>query len=324
MALTPHPERRLAAVGFLLCLCAAPGTAMLAAEPATSEDARRAYDAGRFTDAMGIWADLSRQDNASAAFGLGLLYDLGNGVPEDPAHAFIWYKAAAEAGLPAAEFNVGAMYDSGRGVSQSSENAALWYAKAAAHKHARAAFDLSQLYEQGDGVPRNLGAAAAWLRVAASGRLEAAAERLKALEAARPNRPTPSRPIGSLTGVTLASPARDATLALAPSAGRLTVELVWVAASEPRPVQYEVQVQDLGAPVQRTVLNSTIAETALLLPLPATPGFYVWKVDAISSDGARASSDWSWFSIGSATRPQQSMASTNPASPSDQAKEPPR
>jgi hypothetical protein len=50
---------------------------------------------------MGIWAELSRQGNGEAEFGLGLFYDLGNGTQTNPESAFFWYKRAAEAGLPA-------------------------------------------------------------------------------------------------------------------------------------------------------------------------------------------------------------------------------
>lgn len=116
------------------------GACAIPAEAASPEDARRSYDAGHFADAMGIWAELSRDGNAEAAFGIGLMYNVGNGTEENPQTAFFWYMKAAEAGLPAAEFNVAAMYDGGRGVAQSVADAALWYAKAAAHGHLRAEY----------------------------------------------------------------------------------------------------------------------------------------------------------------------------------------
>jgi hypothetical protein len=165
------------------------GLCWMPAVAATPEDGRKAYDAGRFSDALGIWAELSRSGNAESEFGLGLLYDLGNGTAEDPETAFFWYKTAAEAGLPEAEFNVAAMYDSGRGVAQSAEAAASWYARAAARGHPRAQYDLGLLYDQGEGVPHNPDAAAAWLRQAAGGGLAAAGSRLKLLHAAAAHRP---------------------------------------------------------------------------------------------------------------------------------------
>lgn len=269
---------------------------------ANPEDGRRAYDAGHFTDAMGIWSELSRQGNAEAEFGMGLLYDLGNGMPENADLAFSYYKMAAEAGLPAAEFNVGAMYDSGRGVAQSSRNAALWYAKAAVQGHHRAQFDLGLLYEQGEGVPRNPDAAVAWFREAADSGLSAAATRLKVLEAT-----AQKRPAGQLSGVTLVSPARDATFSL--NDDHPTVELVWVAPPEPQPVHYEIEVRELGGSSLTAIVTASVTETATVVHLPAKPDFYVWNVDTIGQDGSHAQGDWSWFSTGSPVPSQQSVAS---------------
>ena len=266
------------------------------------EDERRAYDAGRFTDAMGLWAELSCQGDPGGAFGIGLLYDLGNGTPENPEAAFYWYKIAAEAGMPEAEFNVGAMYDKGRGVARDSTNAAMWYARAAARGHHRAQFDIGQLYEQGDGVPRNTDVAAAWLHDAADGGIAAAGARLKALQAA----PHP-RPAGPLAAVTPAVPVRN--VSLTPSDGDLTVELVWIAPPEPQPVHFQVQVRELmNSPASQTAFAATLAETATVIRLPAKSAFYVWSVDAIARDGSHAA-DVSWFSIDPPAPAQRSVTS---------------
>jgi TPR repeat protein len=302
LALTSEGACRFAAGMLMLGCCSMP------AKAATPEDGRRAYDAGHFTDAMGIWAELSRQGNAEAEFGLGLLYDLGNGTPENPETAFFWYKMAADAGLPEAEFNVAAMYDSGRGVVQSSGDAALWYAKAAARGHHRAQFDLGLLYEQGEGVPRNLDAATAWLRDAAAGGLPAASARLKSLAA-----PALNRPNGQVAAVTLASPARNAILLLT-SDGPI-VELVWIAPAEPQPVHYEVQVRELGGPTLRTVFTTSLNETATAVRMPPVADFYVWNVDTVARDGSHAAGDWNWFSISPTARSEQSIASAPGVSP---------
>jgi TPR repeat protein len=296
LALTPHGARRFAAGILLLGFSAIPAWA------ATPEDARRAYDAGRFTDAMGIWAELSRQGNAEAAFGMGLLHDLGNGTPEDAVAAFYWYKAAAEAGLPAAEFNVGAMYDSGRGVAQSSASAALWYARAAVRGHHRAQFDLGQLYEQGDGVPRNTDAAAAWFHDAAEGGIAAADARLKSLQSTAQRRPG-----GPLTRVTPVFPVTNMTLR--PPADNPTVELVWIAPPEPQPVHYQVQVRELDGPTLQLVFTATVTVTAALVQLPPKQDFYVWNVDTIGQDGSHVPGDWGWFSIDPAAPSQESIES---------------
>jgi TPR repeat protein len=285
------------AAGFLML-----GSSTTPAAAGIPEDARRAYDAGRFTDAMGLWAELSRQGDPAGAFGIGLLYDLGNGTPDDPEAAFYWYKIAADAGMPEAEFNVGAMYDKGRGVARDSASAAMWYARAAARGHHRAQFDVGQLYEQGDGVPPNIDVAAAWLHDAADGGIVAAGARLKALQAA----PHP-RPDGPLVAVTPAVPARN--VSLTPSDGDLTVELVWSAPPEPQPVHFQVQVRELSSRASRTVLTATLAETATTVRLPAKSGFYVWSVDAIARDGSHAPGAVSWFSIDPTAPAQRSVTS---------------
>jgi hypothetical protein len=262
----------------------------VAAGAATPEDGRRAYDAGHFTDAMGIWAKLSSEGSAEADFGLGLLYDLGNGTPEDPQSAFFWYRLAAEAGLPAAEFNVGAMYDSGRGIGRDLEAAADWYAKAAARGHHRAQYDLGQMYEHGDGVPRNPEVAAAWLKAAAAGGVQAAADRLKALDA-NPR----SKLAGPLTAATLASPAVNATVMLTPV--NPMVELVWMAPPEPQLVRYEVEVREATEPAQRLVAEASVTTTAIAIRLPIHANSYIWKVDTVARDGDHSPSDWNWFSV---------------------------
>ncbi len=256
---------------------------------------------------MGIWAQLSAQGNAEAEFGLGLLYDLGNGTPENPASAFAWYKLAAQAGVAAAQFNVGAMYDAGRGVARSSERAALWYAQAAARGHHRAQFALGLLYEQGDGVPRNPDAAAAWFQAAVDGGVSAAGARLKALKAAS-SRSAQGALLRTdqITGVVLAWPVVNASLTLA---GDKTVALVWVAPREPKPAHYEVKVQEMSSPTPRLVFQASVIETAALVQLPSNAAHYTWKVETVMPNGFRVASDWRAFSVGLEPRLGQSMTS---------------
>jgi TPR repeat protein len=296
VALTDQGACRSAICVVLLGLSAIPAGAV------TPEDGRRAYDAGRFTDAMGIWAELRQQGNAAAAFGLGMIFDLGNGTPADPESAFLFYMAAANAGLPAAEFNVAAMYDSGRGAPQSREDAAQWYAKAAAHGHHRAQFALGMLYEQGDGVPLNRDAAASWFRSAADGGLTAAGTRLKALGAMRRRQPD-----SQLQAVILSAPTKDAILTLAE--GDQAVELVWLAPAQPQAVHYDIQVQTMDGSTLRTVVAASVDTTAALIRLPPADGFYAWNVETVGQDGSHAPSVWGWFSVGDIGRSQQSAAS---------------
>ena len=65
-------------------------------------------------------------------YNLGNMYANGEGVSEDDAEAFKWYRKAAEQELAKAQFNLGWMYNNGRGVPQDYVAAYAWYIVAAA------------------------------------------------------------------------------------------------------------------------------------------------------------------------------------------------
>ena len=75
--------------------------------------------------------DLAEQGDASAQNNLGLLYDLGTGVPQDHAEAVKWYRMAAEQGHADAQYNLSVMYNNGKGVPQDYSEAVKWLRKAA-------------------------------------------------------------------------------------------------------------------------------------------------------------------------------------------------
>ena len=55
------------------------------------------------------------QGNASGHYNLGLMYDLGDGVPGNDAEAARWYRLAAKQGNALAPTNLGIMYANGEG-----------------------------------------------------------------------------------------------------------------------------------------------------------------------------------------------------------------
>ena len=63
---------------------------------------------------------------------LGVMYDIGQGVPQDYAEAVKWYRLAAEQNDAVAQYNLGAMYANGRGVPQDYVQAHMWSNLAAA------------------------------------------------------------------------------------------------------------------------------------------------------------------------------------------------
>jgi hypothetical protein len=272
---------RAALVASLLAL------GVSAAHAGALEDGNRAFDAGRYGDARQFWLAAAHDGDAQAAFDLGLLYDLGEGVGSDAATAFRWYRQAGEAGLGAAAFNVGVMYDSGRGVPLDRSKAAVWYARAAALGEARAAFNLGQLYESGDGVVKNLDAARAWYLVAAPTIPEAAvkATALAARRASPSSAPlVPPLPVW---------PAMDYSV---PVAGpHPVVELVWSAPVQPHPVTYLVELHAGKNGRFYEVNASYVTTTAISVPLPDDAEF-AWRVYAVAADGsAYVAGPWSLF-----------------------------
>ncbi|MHC8510323.1 MAG: tetratricopeptide repeat protein [Rhodospirillales bacterium] len=76
--------------------------------------------------------------DAKAQFNLGLVYAKGEGVTQNRAKAFKWYRAAAEQGYAGAQFGLGLAYVLGDGVTQNSAEAAKWFRAAAEQGHTEA------------------------------------------------------------------------------------------------------------------------------------------------------------------------------------------
>ena len=126
-----------------------------------------AYDRGDFAVALRQWQPLAKQGVADAQYNLGLLYDLGNGVPEDAAAAADWYRRAAEQGLAKAQHNLGLMYELGEGVAKDDIAAVVWYRRAAEQGLVDAQNNLGAMYAKGQGVAQGYVQALAWYRRAA-------------------------------------------------------------------------------------------------------------------------------------------------------------
>ena len=61
-----------------------------------------------------------------------MMYENGQGVPEDYAEAVLWYRRAADQGLKTAQWLLGTMYETGYGVQQDYVRAHMWYNLSAA------------------------------------------------------------------------------------------------------------------------------------------------------------------------------------------------
>ena len=78
--------------------------------------------------------------NLNAINGLGVIYDNGEGVPEDNDKAFELYKEAALKGHPSAQYNLGKMYEQGSGTRVDVPEAIKWY-KEAREKNVKGAIE---------------------------------------------------------------------------------------------------------------------------------------------------------------------------------------
>ena len=132
------------------------------------EDGLDAYDSGDYATALRLWRPLAEQGNAHAEHALGVMYDEGQGVPQDDAEAVKWYRLAADQGLAEAQYNLGNSYQLGQGVPQDDAEAVAWYRLSAEQGLAAAQHNLAGRYTRGQGVPRDYVQAHMWYSLAAS------------------------------------------------------------------------------------------------------------------------------------------------------------
>lgn len=85
-------------------------------------------------------------------------------------------RQAADQGDVWAQFTLGLMYDNGQGVPQDFVEAAKWYSKAAYQHHAEAQFTLGVMHINGEGVGKDYVLAHMWFSLAAEQGFENAAK----------------------------------------------------------------------------------------------------------------------------------------------------
>lgn len=137
-------------------------------------EAAAAYAAGDYAKAHTLWQSLAEKADARAMYNLGVLYDKGQGVTEDPSLAAFWFLKSAEAGHAAGMSNLGRLLEQGRGLTRDLAQAAQWFRKAADKGLAEAQYNLAVLYERGLGLEKSDREAAAWYsRAAAQNQTEA-------------------------------------------------------------------------------------------------------------------------------------------------------
>ena len=107
-----------------------------------------------------------------AQFVRGVLYDEGQGVPQDNTQAVFWYAKAAEAGYMQAPYNLGFMFESEMGEQQDHVRVLRRLRKAAEAGSAGAQYALGVMYSGGYaqalGLPQDDVRAHSWFNIAAT------------------------------------------------------------------------------------------------------------------------------------------------------------
>jgi TPR repeat protein len=156
-----------AALGaVLLCLLAPEAGAQIRTVSTEYDEGYLAYGRGDYAAALRYWRGEAERGNASAQHNLSLMYDRGDGVPQNFEESLKWTKAAAEQGNPAAQLRLGMAYAEGRGVKRAPAEAAKWFQRSAELGNAQAQYNMGAVYENGRGVKRDMVLAHMWYNIA--------------------------------------------------------------------------------------------------------------------------------------------------------------
>jgi len=129
------------------------------------ENGTVAFERGDYETALREFKILAAQKDSRGQYGLGLMYDLGTGVPTDFEEAIKWYLLSAKQGNADAQNNLATMYAEGEGVEKDANKAAMWYEHAAQQGNFDAPNNLGIMYLQGIGITRDYVRAYMWFHL---------------------------------------------------------------------------------------------------------------------------------------------------------------
>jgi len=151
------------------------------------QEAMDAFDRGDTLTAVKEFQTLADSNDARGQYGMAIMYDLGEGVPQSSEQAAKWYRLAAEQGYADAQNNLGVMYENGEGVPRNYGEAMQWYRKAAELGNKDAPNNIGVMYMAGSGVPRNFVKACMWFSIAGKGDPDAASNKSYLLKRMTPD-----------------------------------------------------------------------------------------------------------------------------------------
>jgi uncharacterized protein len=99
------------------------------------------------------WYLRASLNSAYAAWRLGQMFEMGDGVPYDCTAALRFYSLSAGAGMAAAQNSLGNLFLGGVCVAQDYSQAHRWYTQAADQGYADALLNLAGMFLHGLGVP---------------------------------------------------------------------------------------------------------------------------------------------------------------------------
>lgn len=159
---------------------------LLLISPSSAQDyvtAFNAYLRGDYALAEREFRPLAERGNVLAQYKLGLMYNNGEGVPQDYRQAVDWFNRAAVLGYAPAQSSLGVKFEKGQGVKRNYSEAVRWYRFGAEQGYAMAQYRLGRMYVLGQGVRRDYTEAFAWFKIAAGQGIEDAATARDAIAA---------------------------------------------------------------------------------------------------------------------------------------------
>ena len=105
----------------------------------------KAYRAGQYATAYKTLLPLARKNDARAMYLVGMMYESGNGVPQDDPTAVGWFEAASKRDNASAQYSLARMTIEGRGVEKSRSKGLALLSAAANQGHKEATALLERL-----------------------------------------------------------------------------------------------------------------------------------------------------------------------------------
>jgi hypothetical protein len=164
----------LCAVALLLC------SQSLRADDLLDEGAQLQRQ-GKLQEALELFSGTAEVGDPVGAYGMGVLYFQGTGVPKDMVQSTGWFQIAAEKGYAPAQYNLGNAYLHGRGIGKDLDQAELWWRKSAQQDYTRAQFNLGALLHGNGTTPAMHEEGIAWIRAAAERGFAKSLEKLDAI-----------------------------------------------------------------------------------------------------------------------------------------------